>query len=66
MGSTPSEIIRQERMVRIRRELQSDDSKVGQKVREVGNKWGVPNRSTLLNAYKRQFNEAPSQTLNRK
>ncbi|AOZ49082.1 helix-turn-helix transcriptional regulator [Chromobacterium vaccinii] len=66
LGSTPSEIIRQERMVRIRRELQSDDSKVGQKVREVGNKWGVPNRSTLLNAYKRQFNEAPSQTLNRK
>lgn len=66
LGATPSEIIRQERMKRIHRELQGEDARFGQRVLDSGNRWGVPNRSTLLNAYKRQFNEAPSQTLHRK
>lgn len=65
LGATPSEIIRQQRMQRIRLELEDDRDGAGQRVLEAGNRWGVPNRSTLLNAYKRQFNEAPSDTLNR-
>ncbi|MBJ9710529.1 helix-turn-helix transcriptional regulator [Burkholderia gladioli] len=66
LGATPSEIIRRERMKRIHLELQGDDAAFGQRVLDSGNRWGVPNRSTLLNAYKRQFNEAPAETLHRK
>ncbi|SAL32813.1 AraC family transcriptional regulator [Caballeronia udeis] len=66
LGATPSEIIRQQRMKRIQQELEDDRGGAGQKVHDAGNRWGVPNRSTLLNAYKRQFNEAPSDTLNRR
>ncbi|MFM0471354.1 helix-turn-helix transcriptional regulator [Paraburkholderia strydomiana] len=64
LGSTPSEIIRQLRMQRIRAELQAaSGSERG--ILEAASKWGVSNRSTLVNGYRRQFNEAPSDTLNR-
>lgn len=65
LGATPSEIIRQQRMQRIRLELEDERGGLGQqRVLDAGSHWGVPNRSTLLNAYKREFNEAPSDTLN--
>lgn len=64
LGSTPSEIIRQLRMQRIRAELQAaSGSERG--ILEAASKWGVSNRSTLVNGYRRQFNEAPSDTINR-
>lgn len=66
LGSTPSQIIRQQRMKRIQLELEDDCGGAGVTVLDAGNRWGVPNRSTLLNAYKREFNEAPSDTLNRR
>jgi hypothetical protein len=34
-------------------------------VLNAANKWGVHNRSTLVSGYRRQFQEAPSETLER-
>lgn len=65
LGSTPSEIIRLLRMERIRAELQAVRGGSERGILEAATKWGVSNRSTLVNGYRRQFNEAPSDTLNR-
>lgn len=65
LGATPTEIIRQQRMERIRAELQADNYRSEQGVLGAAIKWGVRNRSTLVNGYRRQFNEAPSETLAR-
>jgi AraC-like DNA-binding protein len=65
LGSTPTEIIRQKRMERIRVELQRDTIHGEHGVLTAANRWGVQNRSTLVNGYRRQFNEAPSDTLKR-
>jgi AraC-like DNA-binding protein len=65
LGATPTEVIRQQRMERIHAALQSDAAQSEQGVLDVANKWGVQNRSTLANGYRRQFNEAPSETLKR-
>lgn len=64
IGMTPGELIRQERMRRIRADLQrcgERSSKVN--VMSVASRWGVTNRSTLLQAYRQQFQESPSETL---
>jgi AraC-like DNA-binding protein len=65
LGATPTEIIRQQRMARIHAALQSDGAQSERGVLDVANKWGVQSRSTLVNGYRRQFNEAPSETLKR-
>jgi AraC-like DNA-binding protein len=65
LGSTPTEIIRQKRMERIRSDLQRDALHGEHSVLTAANRWGVQNRSTLVNGYRRQFNEAPSDTLKR-
>jgi AraC-like DNA-binding protein len=65
LGSTPTEIIRQKRMDRIRAELQGDSVHGERSVLCAATRWGVQNRSTLVNGYRRQFNEAPSDTLKR-
>jgi AraC-like DNA-binding protein len=65
LGATPSEIIRQQRMKRIHSDLQGDGMDHGQRVLDVANKWGIPNRSRLVSAYKLQFNEVPSETVKR-
>ncbi|AMV47923.1 helix-turn-helix transcriptional regulator [Paraburkholderia caribensis] len=65
LGSTPTEIIRRLRMERIRAELEADDSAHEQGILATAVKWGVSNRSTLVNSYRREFNESPSDTLNR-
>ncbi|WGS54177.1 helix-turn-helix transcriptional regulator [Paraburkholderia sp. D15] len=65
LGSTPTEIIRQKRMERIRAELQREAVHGEQSVLHAATRWGVQNRSTLVNGYRRQFNEAPSDTLKR-
>ena len=65
LGATPTEIIRQQRMARIHAALQSGGAQSEQGVLDVASKWGVQNRSTLVNGYRRQFNEAPSETLKR-
>lgn len=64
LGYTPSQLIRNRRMEHIRDELLADDSHASS-VLQVANRWGVQHRSTLLNGYRKQYNEAPSQTLSR-
>ncbi|MEI6002721.1 helix-turn-helix transcriptional regulator [Paraburkholderia bengalensis] len=65
LGSTPTEIIRRLRMERIRAELEGQDSAHEHGILATAVKWGVSNRSTLINGYRREFNESPSDTLNR-
>ncbi len=65
LGSTPTEIIRQKRMERIRAELQREGVHGEPSLLGVATRWGVQNRSTLVKGYRRQFNEAPSDTLKR-
>jgi AraC-like DNA-binding protein len=64
LGYTPSQLIRSRRMEHIRDELLADDTHASS-VLEVANRWGVQHRSTLLNGYRKQYNEAPSETLSR-
>ncbi|MEQ5842591.1 helix-turn-helix transcriptional regulator [Paraburkholderia acidicola] len=64
LGLSPSELIRRQRMERIRDELLDDDAPVA-RVLDVAKKWGVQHRSTLINGYRSVFNEAPSQTMGR-
>ena len=64
LGLSPSQLIRRQRMERIHAELSSEDG-AATSVLEVANKWGVQHRSTLVNGYRKIFNEAPSETLAR-
>ncbi|HEV3104069.1 MAG TPA: helix-turn-helix transcriptional regulator [Trinickia sp.] len=64
LGLSPSELIRRQRMERIRDELLDDEAPVA-RVLDVANKWGVQHRSTLINGYRRVFEEAPSETMGR-
>ncbi len=60
VGLSPTEVIRRHRMEHIRQDLLNE---TGVSIADVAEKWGVQNRSTLVNSYRRQFHEAPSDTL---
>lgn len=60
VGLSPTEVIRRQRMKRIRHDLLSE---TGVSIADVAEKWGVQNRSTLVNSYRKEFHEAPSDTL---
>ncbi|MEK8029343.1 helix-turn-helix domain-containing protein [Ideonella sp. DXS29W] len=64
LGVTPAEFIRRRRMERIRDELQTTGSQ-GHKVsvHDVAARWGVSNRSTLVQNYRQVFAETPFETL---
>jgi AraC-like DNA-binding protein len=64
LGLSPSELIRRQRMERIRDDLLDDDAPAS-RVLDVAKKWGVQHRSTLINGYRRVFQEAPSETMGR-
>lgn len=64
LGLSPSELIRRQRMERIRDDL-LDDGAPATRVLDVANRWGVRHRSTLINGYRRVFHEAPSETMGR-
>ncbi|WDD92571.1 helix-turn-helix transcriptional regulator [Burkholderia sp. FERM BP-3421] len=64
LGLTPSELIRRQRMERIRGELLSDAPRA-ESVLEIASRWGIQHRSTLVNGYRRMFDEAPSETFER-
>jgi AraC-like DNA-binding protein len=54
LGVTPAELIRGERMKRIRSELDEVSDTGGRaRVLDVASRWGISNRSTLANALKR-------------
>ncbi|RKF31445.1 helix-turn-helix transcriptional regulator [Paraburkholderia fungorum] len=65
LGLSPTELIRRQRMERIRAELLQDSFTSDRSVLCAANKWGVQNRSTLVSGYRKQFHEAPSETLGR-
>ncbi|PXX40872.1 MULTISPECIES: helix-turn-helix transcriptional regulator [Burkholderia] len=64
LGLSPSQLIRRQRMERIRGELLSEGPRAAS-VLEIANRWGIQHRSTLVNGYRRMFDEAPSQTFDR-
>lgn len=65
LGMSPSEVIRVRRMERIREELTDTHHSASANILETAAKWGVRNRSTLLNSYRKRFDEAPSETVER-
>lgn len=65
LGLSPRELIRRERMKRIRDELMSGAAQGDASVLRAASRWGVESRSTLLLSYRKQFHEAPSETLER-
>ncbi|MCX4153910.1 MULTISPECIES: helix-turn-helix transcriptional regulator [Paraburkholderia] len=65
LGLSPTELIRRQRMERIRAELTDRSYSSDRGVLGAASKWGVQNRSTLVNGYRKQFHEAPSETLER-
>jgi AraC-like DNA-binding protein len=65
LGVTPTEIIRQRRMEKIRAELKSESVNDEYGVFDVAKRWGVKSRSTLSTGYRRHFNETPSDTRKR-
>lgn len=62
LNMSPTEVIRRQRMERIRSELVDGLASDGG-VLATASRWGVQNRSTLINGYRKQFDEAPSHTL---
>ncbi|MPV67758.1 helix-turn-helix transcriptional regulator [Burkholderia sp. BE17] len=63
LGLSPRELIRSQRMERIRTELVDFTSTGERSVKEAARKWGVQNGSTLVVAYRKEFDETPSETL---
>lgn len=62
LGLSPSAVIRQCRMDRIRDELSNGDVTRDSTTLEVGRRWGLRSRSALSQAYKAAFGELPSET----
>jgi AraC-like DNA-binding protein len=62
LGVSPSAVIRQCRMDRVRNDLSSGAVGHGTTTLDVGRRWGVRSRSALAQAYKASFGELPSQT----
>ncbi len=58
LGTTPAELIRRRRLERIRKELRETTDR--RSVLEIAQRWGMSNRSTLAQNYRRFFNETPT------
>jgi AraC-like DNA-binding protein len=65
LGLTPAELMQRCRMERIRDDLLCED-KTAASVFETAARWGIRNRSTLANSYRKYFRETPTQTLARR
>lgn len=64
LGLTPGEFIRRERMRHIRDDLKAGAGQAGRiSVMSIANRWGISNRSTLVQGYRQEFRESPSDTL---
>lgn len=61
LGMTPAELIRRRRVEHIRKDLQSAPERLS--VIDVAQRWGVSNRSTLTQNYRRHFHETPTMML---
>jgi AraC-like DNA-binding protein len=56
--------MRRRRVEHIREDLLAERCP-GATILEAGARWGIRNRSTLVNSYRRHFDETPGQTLQR-
>jgi AraC-like DNA-binding protein len=63
VGMSPSAVIRQCRMERIREELKGGAVVNGATTLDVAQRWGVRSRSALAHSYKDAFGELPSQSV---
>jgi len=61
LGMSPAELIRHHRMSRIRSEWLGGQQQ--STVIEIGRRWGMGKRSTLVQNYRQQFSETPTATL---
>ena len=61
LGQSPSEVIRQCRMERIREDLHNGAVSHGVTTLDVGRRWGLRSRSAMSQAFKSVFGELPSQ-----
>jgi AraC-like DNA-binding protein len=61
LGLSPSEVIRQCRMDRIRDELKSGAVSHGTTTLDIGRRWGLRSRSAMSQAFKSLFGELPSE-----
>jgi AraC-like DNA-binding protein len=64
LGMTPVEVMRRCRVERIRNDLINDEGS-RLTVIEAAARWGIRNRSTLVSAYRKHFDETPAETLGR-
>jgi AraC-like DNA-binding protein len=62
LGMSPSSLIRQCRMDRVRDEIHRGAVGHGTTTLDIGRRWGLRSRSALSSAYKASFGELPSQT----
>ena len=65
LGLSPAELMQRCRVERIRADLLRED-KTEATVYETAARWGIRNRSTLANSYRKYFRETPTQTLARR
>jgi AraC-like DNA-binding protein len=65
LGMTPAEVLRRNRVERIRAELLQAEG-CGLNVIETAARWGIRNRSTLVSSYRKHFRETPADTLARR
>ena len=63
VGMSPSAVIRQCRMERIRGELSEGAAIHGATTLDVAQRWGVGSRSALSSAYQEAFGESPRETI---
>lgn len=64
IGIAPGGLIRKLRLEGIRGELLNEE-RVNASIVDTASRWGVTSRSVLAKGYRRQFNESPSETIQR-
>ncbi|MGN7982812.1 helix-turn-helix transcriptional regulator [Burkholderia sp. 22313] len=64
IGMSPHALIRKLRLESIRNDLLNDDRMQGS-IFDTASRWGLKSRSALAKGYRREFNESPSETIQR-
>lgn len=62
VGMSPSSVIRRLRLEGIRSDL-LDEGRGPSNIIDTASRWGIRSRSALVKGYRKQFNEAPSETI---
>lgn len=63
LGMTPTEYVRERRLVRAHQDLVDADPGEGATVTSVAQRWGFPHPGSFAVQYRQRFGESPSQTL---